>query len=40
MRKLMAKLFWLAVVAAAFFPLNAEAKIAFNHNETLTRDDR
>jgi hypothetical protein len=39
MTKLMAKLFWLAVVAAPFFPLIAEARVAYNHNETLIRDD-
>jgi len=39
MKKVMTTLFWLATVAAALFPVIAEAGIDLgNHNETLVRE--
>jgi hypothetical protein len=40
MKQLTGTLFWLATVAAAAFPVIAEAKLMANHNETLIRDGR
>jgi hypothetical protein len=40
MKKLTGTLFWLATVAAALFPVLAEARLATNHNETLIGDSR
>jgi membrane protein YqaA with SNARE-associated domain len=38
MRTVAEALFWVAAVAAALFPVSAEALIAANHSETLVRD--
>ena len=41
MTKLMGTLFWVVAVAAALFPVIAEARpIPTNHNETLVQDRR
>ncbi len=40
MRQITGTLFWLATVAAAAFPMIAEAKLVANHNETSVCDGR
>ena len=40
MKQIIGTLFWQATVAAAGFPVIAEAKLVANHNETLVRDRR
>ena len=40
MKKRTGTLFWVATVAAALFPVLAEARVVANHNETLIRDGR
>jgi hypothetical protein len=38
MTKLLATVFGLVVMAVAWLPVVAEARLATNHNETLVRD--